>query len=704
MATLASLVVKIMADTQQFVGQLDFADKQVQRFGRRMDRVGQQLQRGGTALTAGLTLPLVGLGVAAGKTAIDFESSFAGIRKTMDLTAAEFDQLAQANRDLAKEIPVSVNELNRIGELAGQLGIRGVDNVVKFEDTIAKLAVTTDLTADDAALAFAQIANVIQLPQDQIDRLGASVVGLGNNFATTESKIVEFTQRIAGAGKIAQLSAGDLTGIATAFSSLGVEAEAGGTAVQKVLLSMVEASTMGGDALTLFARTAGMSAEEFRRAFREDAGAAFVEFVEGLGEQGDQAIATLDQLGLTDQRLMRAFLAAAGAGDLLSRAVAMGNEEFAKNEALQEEAAKRFETRASQIRVRVNQIQDALIALGIALFPVIDAALAAVGPAITMFAGLVSVFEALPTPVQFAVVAFAGLLAGIGPLLIVAGSFATALSSIIAVAPVVAGGIGGITLAVKGLTLALATNPVTMVLVVGALAAGTFAFGKFKGAAQEAADELERFERISAQTKDQTQQYIFDLQRREQLIREEIAALEQDADGWVLFNGHLQSTQVVSGYLQAELKGVTKELTAQEEALARFAEQENLTAQQTAELKALMDEFGAASIDAANDLAQLTPQMVATAVAAKVMRLWMSETLPPMVGMALGFKALTEGIKQVQQAAEMQAGLNGLTSAILAAGGVTDDYTKSTSGASGATRGLTAAQKEAEKAARDAEK
>ena len=163
--------------------------------------VGQGLQSAGAALTAGLTVPLAAIGGLSLKAAVDFESSFAGIRKTMDLTEEQFASLAETNRELAQQIPVTVNELNRIGELGGQLGI-GIDNLVAFETTIAQLAVTTDLTADSAALAFAQIANVIQLPQDQIDNLGAAVVGLGNNFATTESSIVDFIARIAGAAVI----------------------------------------------------------------------------------------------------------------------------------------------------------------------------------------------------------------------------------------------------------------------------------------------------------------------------------------------------------------------------------------------------------------------------------------------------------------------------------------------------------------------
>ena len=65
-----------------------------------------------------------------------------------------------------------------------------------------------------------EIANIAGLPIADIDRLGSVVVALGNNFATVESQIVDFTQRIAGAGQIAGLSVADVAGIGTAFASL----------------------------------------------------------------------------------------------------------------------------------------------------------------------------------------------------------------------------------------------------------------------------------------------------------------------------------------------------------------------------------------------------------------------------------------------------------------------------------------------------
>jgi len=373
MATLADLVVKISGDTAQLTAALGRAEKSTNTFSGKLGGI-KKIALGAAAGLVGVQVATnalrAGISGSIGA-AISFESTFAGIRKTMELTEKEFGRLAQANRDMAKEIPVTADEINRIGELAGQLGIRGVDNVVKFERTIADLANTTDLTADDAALSFAQIANVIQLPQDQIDRLGSAVVDLGNQFATTESRIVDFTTRIAGAGKIAGLSAADVAGIATAFTSVGVEAQMGGTAVQKVLIAMNQAVISGSEELGTFAKVLGVSTDEFGRMVEQAPAETFVQFVEALGRSGKDAIAILGDLGLEDQRLIRAFLGVAGAGDTMRRAVEVSNTAFSENTALQTEAEKRYETTAAQLAILRNNLVDAGIGMTSALLPAI---------------------------------------------------------------------------------------------------------------------------------------------------------------------------------------------------------------------------------------------------------------------------------------------------------------------------------------------
>src|SRR5690606_7338750 len=176
------------------------------------------------------------------------ESAFAGVRKTVDASEEVFAKLSSNIRQIAKDTPNSATEIAKVTELAGQLSVRGVDNLTKFSKVISDISVTTILTGETAATEFARISNVMQEPIENVDRLAASVVDLGNNFATTESEIVDFSQRIAGAGKIAGLSTADVLGISAAFSSVGIEAEAGGTAVQKVLIQMTQAAAgLGGE-------------------------------------------------------------------------------------------------------------------------------------------------------------------------------------------------------------------------------------------------------------------------------------------------------------------------------------------------------------------------------------------------------------------------------------------------------------------------
>ncbi len=417
---------------------------------------GQQATALGRALMP-VSAAVAAIGIGSAKLAIDFESSFAGVRKTVDASEEEFAQLAQGFRDLSKEIPVNVNELNRIGEAAGQLGIKK-ENILSFTDTIAKLGVATNLTSDEAATSLARLANITQMPQTEFDRLGSTIVALGNNFATTESEIVEFGLRIAGAGKLAGLSEAQILAIGTAMSSVGVEAEAGGTSVQKVLLGMVQAVAEGGDELEVFAETAGMTSDAFARTFRDDAGAAFTAFVTGLGQQGDQAFATLEALHLADQRLIRSFLSLAGAGDLVTRAMGLANTEWEKNSALSEEARKRFETTQKQLEQLWIRLKDVGITIGNVMLPAINGAIDGLGRLIPLIEDAASWFSNLPSGVRNTAIGFAAFVAAGAPLLTVIGSLA---SSLAAVMPAIA--------AIGGAIAALATGPI---LAIGAAIAG----------------------------------------------------------------------------------------------------------------------------------------------------------------------------------------------------------------------------------------
>ncbi|MFL6144094.1 MAG: phage tail tape measure protein, partial [Labedaea sp.] len=179
--------------------------------------------------------------------------------------------------------------------------------------------------------------------------------------------------RIAGAGKTIGLTEAQVLGIASALSSVGIEAEAGGSSISTTMIKIAAAVNAGGEQLNAFAKVAGRSGADFAGAFRADPAAAIIEFIQGLGKMqkaGQDVFGVLDQLGLSDIRVRDALLRAAGSADMFTKSIQVGSTAWAENTALTNEANKRYETAASKIQVAGNQIKDALIDVGAVVVPV----------------------------------------------------------------------------------------------------------------------------------------------------------------------------------------------------------------------------------------------------------------------------------------------------------------------------------------------
>ena len=200
-------------------------------------KLSKKMETIGKSLSKYITAPLMGAVVLAAKSAIDFESAFAGVRKTVDATEEEFAVLEKGIRDMALSLPSGANEIAGVAEAAGQLGIAN-ENILSFTRTMIDLGEATNLSADQAATSLARFANITQMSQTEFDRLGSTIVALGNNLATTEAEIVDMAMGLAGAGKQIGLTEAQIMGIAAALSSVGIEAQAGGSAFSLVLSQM----------------------------------------------------------------------------------------------------------------------------------------------------------------------------------------------------------------------------------------------------------------------------------------------------------------------------------------------------------------------------------------------------------------------------------------------------------------------------------
>lgn len=396
--------------------------------GDKIKTFGDSVSSLGGKLTTGLTLPLVASVGMVTKAAVDYESAFAGVKKTVDETATvSYKNLSDGIRQMAKELPASAVEIANVAEVAGQLGIKAED-ILTFSRTMIDMGESTNLSAEEAATAIAKIANILGLTSDEYGRFGASVVDLGNNFATTERDIVEMTNRLAAGGKLAGLTAPDILGLATAMSSVGIEAEAGGTAMTQTLTAIGNAVSLTGkgaaDDLNLIAKTAGMTSEEFQQAWKEKPVVALQSFIKGLKDAQEKGVnmnAILAQLGMTGIRQSNMLKSLALASDKMGDAVDRSNKAWKENTALTNEANKRYETTESQLKMFKNQVTDLAIEFGGPLLKALRDGLKAGKPWIDTLATMAKHFSSMSEEEQRNVLMWVALTASAGPALTLFG-------------------------------------------------------------------------------------------------------------------------------------------------------------------------------------------------------------------------------------------------------------------------------------------
>lgn len=409
---------KLKSELDSMPNSLQVVGQNMQDIGGKVKSTGESIQSVGKGLTQNVTVPIVGAFAAAGKAAVDWETAFTGVMKTVDASDAEYQQLADNIKQMATETASSKEDIAGVMEAAGQLGVSGVDNLTSFTRTMIELGDTTNLSADEAATALARFMNITGEDTANVDKLGSAIVDLGNNFATDEASIVAMSTRLASAGTIAGMSSTDILALSAAMSSVGIQAEAGGTAMTQTLTNISAAVSEAGDDLDLLAQTAGMDSESFANAWNSSPVEALQAFIGGLSDlnaAGGDSYAILDELGMTGIRQSNMLQSLALASDQLTGAIQTSNQAYTENAALQAEAEKRYSTTAAQISQTKEQISNVAVEIGERLLPYVQKGLDVVD-------NLVTAWDNLSTAEQYNIIKMAAIAAAVGPIVTGIGS------------------------------------------------------------------------------------------------------------------------------------------------------------------------------------------------------------------------------------------------------------------------------------------
>jgi TP901 family phage tail tape measure protein len=409
------VVIDIVAETKKYedaVARLNSATQ------KQVSLMTGNMKTAGLAMTAALTAPLIALGIGSVKAAIDVENSMASLRKTTDLTEERYKELQERARETSEQHIVSQAQILELEALGGQLGILP-EQLEHFSEIAAGFELATDIGAEEAATDIAQFSNITGMATEDAENFASTLVALGNNSATFESKILSMSMRVAGAGKQIGLTESQTLSLSAALSSAGIEAEAGGSAISTIMSQIDMDVAKQTSTLRVWAETANMSAAEFSQTWKNEPIVALQDVLAGMNdtaESGGNLNLVLDELGIGSIRQTDVLKRMSNASDMLNESVKTGTAAWQENTAFQEEVDKRLMTTESQLKMFQNQITNIAAEFGGPLIGAINGLLQGARPLLEIVGLLARRFAEMPAPLQSIIMGLGGTLAVIGPL------------------------------------------------------------------------------------------------------------------------------------------------------------------------------------------------------------------------------------------------------------------------------------------------
>lgn len=336
---------------------------------------------GAAGAVAGVAFPV--------KLAVEFESAMADVKKVVDFdTPKQFKEMEQDILRLTRTIPMAGTELAKITASGGQLGVARKD-LPKFTETIAKMSVAFDMAADQAGDSMAKLANVYQIPIDQIGKLGDAVNHLSNSSPAKAGDIINTLGRVGGVAKQFGLTEIQTTSLSNAFISLGKTPEIAGTAINGMLTKLMTADKQGAKFQKAL-KNMGMESKDLKKAIKENGEQALMDFLKQVGKlpKENQMGALVDLFGLEyadDVAVLVSGLETYKKSiNELKKTSKDGKPEFIGS--MDKEFAARSATTANNWQIFKNSLTEIGITAGSVLLPALNQLMTTIRPIINSFA------------------------------------------------------------------------------------------------------------------------------------------------------------------------------------------------------------------------------------------------------------------------------------------------------------------------------
>lgn len=288
-----------------------------------------------------------------------FEDAMVEVEKvTNPETAAA---MSEEIRNMAETIPLAQNELAGMAADAARFGVRGPENIRAFTEAVSKMAVATNLSANEAGESLSRISELTDTSVGNIENLGSAINELSNNFATSSSEITDAMLRSGAALSQLGLNQTQIAGLSAALNEVSESSRRAGTRLRRVAQEMMEP-----DKVSDLAAALGMTVDEFETMRSESPVQLIEQMATAMAEGGERADALRSTLS-TASRQAIAGLAQNTEG--MNAALDTSARAFEENTSLQAEFEAQSDTLNAKLQLLQNTLRNNAIEIGNVLLP-----------------------------------------------------------------------------------------------------------------------------------------------------------------------------------------------------------------------------------------------------------------------------------------------------------------------------------------------
>lgn len=363
---MANLIVPVIFRGIDRISQVvDNIDNRTQRLHKNLNKISAATGVAATAIAGGLLM--------SAKSAIEFQDQLADVAKTTGLEGKALEDYGNSILDLAKTTRSSIDDLTKIGAIAGQLGI-APENLAEFTKQANEFAVALgDDYAGGVEEAISSVGKLNKLfkdtktlnPAESLQRTGSVLNYLSSVGSATASNMNDFLLRMGALPDALKPSYTETAALGATLEELGLNSEVASSGLTNLLIK-------AGVEVGAFAQQMKISSKSAQDLLNNNPAQFAVQFAKSFkGLNAVQIAKRLDDLKIKSNEVTKVIGLLSSGSELYTERLVQSNDAMREATSLTMEYATKNDTVAAKLKIAENNFEAMKITLGTQLLPVL---------------------------------------------------------------------------------------------------------------------------------------------------------------------------------------------------------------------------------------------------------------------------------------------------------------------------------------------